>query len=74
MIFCNRDIEEFHCQECGKKLKENLVLAFPHQQYGLYMCSNECFTSFKKMGRLDYWIRLIGRSKNSGGRNDFLQR
>jgi hypothetical protein len=70
MIFCNRDVEEFHCQQCGKKLKEYLLIS--HQQYGLYMCNSNCFASFKRMGRLDYWIRLIGRSKNGEGRRNYV--
>jgi len=70
MIFCNRDIEEFHCQECGKRVDSYLMI--PHGQYGLYMCSSKCFASFKKMGRLDYWIRSIGRSRNAEGRRSYV--
>ena len=70
MIFCNRVVEEFYCQQCGNKLKKHLMI--PYQQYGVYMCSSKCFTSFKRAGRLDHWIRLIGRSRNAEGRRDYV--
>ena len=61
---------EHHCQQCGQVL--DLYLRVPYDQYGLYMCSEECFSSFAMLGRLDYWIRLIGRSKNGEGRRSYV--
>ena len=54
----DNDRLEYHCQQCGRVL--NFYLRVPYEQYGVYMCSEECFSSFETTGRLDYWIRLIG--------------